>query len=207
MRTHGWAGETPTSDDEAVERILRATGEIIDAGVAEPNILRVAQKVGVTRQTVYRYFDSTDALLQATAEFTTAEFLTGLAASMRGIADPAAAVVEGIALTLERLRANPRFSLIFTLESRGKYISAVTSDKARSLGRSIVEGLDVEWAEHGWTADDLDELTEHMLRTVQSFIVDPGDPPREGIELRSYLWRWVAPSPRKGARSPLSVAE
>src|SRR6188472_2704176 len=110
MRTHGWAGEAPTSDDEAVERILRATGEIIDAGADEPSILRVAQKVGVTRQTVYRYFDSTDALLQATAEYATAEFLAGLAASMRGIVDPAAAVVEGIALTLERLRANPRFS-------------------------------------------------------------------------------------------------
>ncbi|WP_068276361.1 TetR/AcrR family transcriptional regulator [Aldersonia kunmingensis] len=207
MRTHGWAGEAPTSDDEAVERILRAAGEIIDAGTAEPSIARVAQKVGVTRQTVYRYFDSTDALLQATAEFATTEFLTGLASSMRGITDPAAAVVEGIALTLERLRENPRFSLILAPESRGRFVSAVTSDTARSLGRSIIDGFDVDWVEHGWTSADLDELVEHMLRTVQSFIVDPGIPARTGIELRSYLWRWVAPLPRRTARSPIAAAE
>jgi hypothetical protein len=33
-----------------------------------------------------------------------------------------------------------------------------------------------------------------MLRTLQSFILDPGGPSRHGKELRSFLYRWIAPA-------------
>ncbi|PRC52759.1 TetR family transcriptional regulator, partial [Mycobacterium sp. ITM-2017-0098] len=38
---------------------------------------------------------------------------------------------------------------------------------------------------------DLDQLSEHLLRIIQSFVLDPGRPPRHGEELRAYLSRWV----------------
>ena len=31
----------------------------------------------------------------------------------------------------------------------------------------------------------------HLLRTLQSLILDPGDPVRTGPELREYLQRWL----------------
>lgn len=196
MRTHGWAGEAPESDDDAVRRILSAAGELIDSGLAAPSILRVAQKVGVTRQTVYRYFDSTDALLRSTVAFAVDEFLEDLSRSLRGLTDPDVAIVEGIAVTLERIRANPRFALLFSRDAHGRFLPEVTSSTARTLGRSIVDGFDVDWSEHGWTRRDLDELVEHMLRTVQSFLADPGEPPRAGEALREYLRRWATPAPK-----------
>ena len=67
MRTHGWSGSAPASDDEAIARILDAAGKAIDARGADFSIADVARTLGVTRQTVYRYFPSTDALLVASA--------------------------------------------------------------------------------------------------------------------------------------------
>ena len=67
MRTHGWGGQPPASDDEAIERILAATRQSIDRRGASTSITDVADTLHVTRQTVYRYFASTEDLLQATA--------------------------------------------------------------------------------------------------------------------------------------------
>ncbi|MCH5642579.1 TetR/AcrR family transcriptional regulator [Gordonia sp. ABSL49_1] len=191
MRTHGWGGNTPASDSEAIERILRATCELMDEGSPNPSILQVAKRIGVTRQTIYRYFANSDELVRAAAEHSSVEFLDDLASALAGIGNVSEAVVESIAVTLEMLRSSKRFELLFTAGTDNVVIAAVTSPEAVALGRSIVDGFDVDWS--GWTEDDRNELVEHMLRTLQSFIVDPGHPPREGTELRCYLRRWVAP--------------
>ena len=96
MRTHGWSGSAPVSDDEtelsfspntdasddeAIARILAAASKAIDARGADFSIADVARTLGVTRQTVYRYFPSTDALLVAAAVHAASGFLDRLAAS------------------------------------------------------------------------------------------------------------------------------
>src|SRR5688500_18647487 len=66
MRTHGWSGRPPRDDAEARARILAAArrrmAESGSTGTSE-----VAEILGVTRQTVYRYFRSTEELLNAAA--------------------------------------------------------------------------------------------------------------------------------------------
>ena len=188
MRTHGWGGEAPPSDDEAVARILRVTGQLVDSGEQRPSLLQVAKTVGVTRQTVYRYFASTEDLLRAAAQHAAADLVRDVAEMTKDISDISEAVVEGIACTLELLRANRRFALLFSADPHSEAVAAVTSSQAIFLGRSIVDQYDVDWT--GWTESDRDELVEHMLRTLLSFILDPGSPPRAGPDLRRYLRRW-----------------
>src|ERR1700709_2884592 len=100
MRTHGWSGSAPATDEEAIARILAAAGKAIDERGADISIADVARTLGVTRQTVYRYFPSTDALLQAAAVRSANEYLERLAGHLAGGNDPVDAVVEGIAPTL-----------------------------------------------------------------------------------------------------------
>ena len=38
------------------------------------------------------------------------------------------------------------------------------------------------------------EIASHLLRIVQSLVLDPGDPPLRGPAVRAYLRRWVAPA-------------
>ncbi|MFV9632204.1 TetR/AcrR family transcriptional regulator [Mycobacterium neumannii] len=194
MRTHGWSGSAPSTDEEAVARILDAAGKAIDARGAEFSISDVARTLGVTRQTVYRYFPSTDALLQASAQRAATGFLDRLADHLQGLADPQEAVAEGIATALEWLPQDKHMGLLLMPARASEFSQTVTSDVALEFANSMLRRFDVDWAAQGFDDHDLDELAEHLLRIIQSFIIDPGRPPRRGPELRSYLRRWVGAS-------------
>lgn len=191
MRTHGWAGSTPASDEEAVNRILDAADKAIDARGGDFTISDVARTLGVTRQTVYRYFAGTDALLQASAQRAATDFLDRLAAHLQGLTDPSEAVTEAIATTLEWLPKDKHIGLLLMPPRAKDFSQTVTSDIAVKFADAMLRRFDVDWAALRYGDDDLDELAEHLLRIIQSFVVDPGRPPRQGEELREYLRRWV----------------
>lgn len=191
MRTHGWAGATPASDDEAVDRILVAASTAIDDSGADITIADVARALGVTRQTVYRYFPSTDALLVAAATRAATGFLDRLATHLSGITDPVEAVTEGIATALEWLPDDKHIGLLFAPDRGYAFTADVTSEVALQFANSMLRRFDVDWAAAGLDDGDLAELGEHLLRIIQSFVIDPGHPQRRGRELRRYLRRWV----------------
>lgn len=191
MRTHGWSGAAPASDDEAIARILAAASKTIDAKGADFSIADVARALGVTRQTVYRYFPSTDALLVAAAVHTAGDFANQVEAHLRGITDPVDAVAEAIATVLEWLPKDKHLGLLIGPDRPNLHIESVTGDVALDFAHSMIRRFDVDWAGLGYTDSDLDELAEHLLRIIQSFVTDPGRPPRTGEELRAYLRRWV----------------
>jgi AcrR family transcriptional regulator len=193
MRRHGWRGHPPADHDQAIRRILDAAHQCIerdgDVGIAE-----VAREVGVTRQTVYRYFRTTNDLLVATATEDAAAFLGHLETHLAGHDWTAsAAVVEGVAYTLEQLPHEPSLGLLLSPRRIGVLSRDFTSPIAIALGRSVVDRFDIGWERLGLSETDLDELVEHVLRTVQSFAMDPGTPPRTGNVLRAYLTRWLRP--------------
>jgi AcrR family transcriptional regulator len=189
VRTHGWSGSAPATDEEAIARILDAASKAIDARGADFSIADVARTLGVTRQTVYRYFPSTDALLVAAAVHAASGFLDRLAAHLQGITDPADAVPEAVATALEWLPEDKHLGLLIKPGKPNPHTESVTSDVALDFAHSMVRRFDVDWA--GFSDADLDELAEHLLRIIQSFVIDPGRPPRKGDELRAYLRRWV----------------
>jgi len=59
------------------------------------------------------------------------------------------------------------------------------------FGMAMIKRFDVDWEEHGYDDDSLAELVEYVLRTMQSFFVSPGTPPRSDDDLRRYLRRWM----------------
>jgi AcrR family transcriptional regulator len=191
VRTHGWSGSAPATDDEAIARILAAAGKAIDAAGADFSIADVARTLGVTRQTVYRYFPSTDALLVAAAVRAADDFLERLAQHLRGITEPVDAVTEAIATALEWLPKDKHIGLLVVPGRANAHTESVTSDVALQFANAMLRRFDVDWAGLGFTDDDLDELAEHLLRIIQSFVIDPGRPPRTGEDLRDYLRRWV----------------
>lgn len=191
MRTRGWGGAAPATDDEARERILTAAKAAIDAHGVAVGIADVARDLGVTRQTVYRYFPSTETLLVAAAMDSTSGFLDRLAQHLRGVTDPAEAIVEAMLYTLEQLPRDRYIRVLLAPETSGAFAATVTSDASLQLGRSMLLRYDVDWAAAGFDDAALAELNEHALRILQSFVADPGRPPRDHDELRGYLQRWL----------------
>ena len=137
MRRHGWSGDIPANDDEAISRIIAAARRAIDQR-GTVSVSEVAQALGVTRQTIYRYFPTHEALLGATALSSVDGFLNRLAAHLGSVTDPTEAVVEGIAYTFEQLGHDKYLSLVLQPGKASAFTAGVTSDLAISFGRSIL---------------------------------------------------------------------
>lgn len=194
MRSRGWAGSTPASDEEAIARILDAVDDVVAERGSAMRLADVARRLGVTRQTVYRYFPNADALLIASAMRTADGFIDQVAAHAAGIPDPVTALVECVSFGVQNLTGDPQLEGLLTPRHEGDAVISLTSDAAMTFCLSIFRRLDVDWALHGFDDDSLYELGEMTLRTVHSILVDPGDPPRDHDELRRFVTRWLGPA-------------
>lgn len=195
MRSRGWAGATPASDEEAISRILSAVDdEVAEHGGAGLRLADVARRLGVTRQTVYRYFPNADALLIASSMRAVDGFIDQAVDHVRGVNDPVTALVESLSFGVENLIGDPQLESLLTRRTEGEAVTSLTSDTATALCLSVFGRLDVDWELHGFDTAALHELAEMFLRTVQSLLIDPGPQERDGIELRRFITRWLGPA-------------
>ncbi len=203
VRTHGWGGSPPSSDDEAIRRIKDATHRCVAEHGGATTIAHVAAVLGISRQTVYRYFPSTDALLLTSALEGTGPFLVRLSRRLRAVADPGEAVVEAVAYTVGQIPEEPYLRLLLDVRGGSSLLRSVTSDTARAVGRALLDQTAVDWGASGIGPEQRNELVEWTLRVVQSFLLDPGTPERNPAELRGFLRNWLAP----GVAAAMRAAE
>ena len=209
MRTHGWSGRPPRDDGEARARILGAARRRL-AEAGSTGTSEVAEILGVTRQTVYRYFRSTEELLNAAAMDAVTELESRLVEHVRRHVqttggDAGDAVVEVVAFVFEHLRDDPALNYLIAPGRISSTLAGLTAPSSIAIGRSLLAGFPIDWEAAGLAGDLQRELVEHLLRTLQSLVLDPGDPERTGAELRDYLQRWVAPALRV-AVAPVSTS-
>lgn len=200
MRTHGWGGRPPRDDAEARERILRVARDRL-AAAGTTSTSEVADLLGVTRQTVYRYYATTGDLLDAAAMDAVADLQDDLVKHVtQHLADTGGdagdAVVEVVAYVYEHLRDDPVLNRLIAPGRISVTVAGLTAADSIALGRSLLAGFPVDWAAAGLDLQAQRELVEHLLRTLQSLVIDPGHPERSPAELRAYLGRWLAPAVR-----------
>jgi AcrR family transcriptional regulator len=202
MRTHGWRGDPPRSDDEARARIIEAAGRCVDRfGARKTGLTDIAQDLGVTRATVYRYFTNAEDLLKATSLAAAAEFLERLTAHCAQQEDPADMLVEAIAFTAERLPHEPRIGVLIKAGRIATLEADLLSPTTRSLARGLLEGLPVDWRALGYAGPDLDGLVECLLRLLHSFLQDTASGHSE-VDPRPFLRRWFVPGFRAASAGP-----
>ncbi len=200
MRSHGWGGRPPADAVEARARIISATrARLTAAGTTSTS--EIADVLGVTRQTVYRYFPTTEDLLDGAAMDAVVELESDLVehvvehlADRSG--DAAEAVVEVVAYVYENLRDDPVLNRLVAPGRISKTIAGLTAPSSIALGDKLLAGFGIDWSVVGLAENERLELVEHLLRLLQTFFLDPGEPERTGEELRAYLRRWVAPALR-----------
>ncbi|MBF6519199.1 TetR/AcrR family transcriptional regulator [Nocardia farcinica] len=201
-RRRGWGGSPPDSDEEATRRIVATAVDLIARTGAEISIADVAESLGVIRQTVYRYFPSAEALMKAAAIASVDGFLDRLAAHVAGLGDPVEAMTEGVVFTLTEVRRTPHLGILITGSYANVHSDGITSEEAKAFGLTMIRRFDVDWERYGYDDESLPELVEYILRTMQSFFVSPGHPPRTEDELRRYLRRWMGSAIIAQTRQP-----
>ncbi|OHV41594.1 MULTISPECIES: TetR/AcrR family transcriptional regulator [Pseudofrankia] len=199
-RRHGWAGSPPADEHEARARIIEAAMRCVDRnGAAAFTLHDVAMELGVIRQTVYRYYASTDELFIAVGQAAVGSFVDELTRHLRRVTRPADWVVEALATAIEWLPTRAHLTLLLAAGRPGPFTRGVTSTVAMEFGKDLFHRSEIDWVAAGYDDRRLDELIELMLRILQSMTIDPPDPPRTGPDLRGYLERWIAPAVAPGS--------
>ncbi|MDJ1135780.1 TetR/AcrR family transcriptional regulator [Streptomyces iconiensis] len=195
MGHHGWGGRPPASDAEARQRIIDATARCVDRhGVTKTTLSDVAGELGVTRQTVYRHFGRISDIVAEVAAQGAESFVDLMLAHLRGITDPAEAVVEGMVFCVRTIPTEPRLSLLLQLGDTSAFGRGATTQGTIAYGAKMLRRFPVDWAAADIGEDDLRGLAEIIMRLLTSLLQHPSEAAQDEAHLRALLNRWLAPS-------------
>lgn len=194
MGRKGWAGTPPGDDAEARKRIVDVTLSCIERHGAENTTLSVvADALGVTRQTVYRYFDGIDDLFLCAAEVALGSFVARIESLTQSL-DASEQLVEVVAHIIEQLPREPQLALVLAHDRSHELSRRMVRPEVIARCRAILQHTHIDWASAHFGDADLDSLTEFLLRIIQSMVIAPRQPTRSPAELRTFLRRWIVPA-------------
>lgn len=185
-----WRGDQPLAD-EARQRLIDAGLTLLaEGGEAQFTIGRIAKQAGVTRPTVYSYFEDRDTLLRETLLFAARAVQAQTARHLAELDDPRDIPVEAVMSTLEGFRKNPLLKKMLLPGSANPVMQSVcTHPDMITLQAESMKGLS---SLMGWTATETREAAEMISRMTLSFLMAP-EPRRTGVELRAFLERRLLP--------------
>jgi AcrR family transcriptional regulator len=186
VRRRAWNGHAPETPAEARRLLLEAARACVERFGPKASLSDVASEAGVTRQTVYRYFENTDDLFRSATALASGGFLERMRASSRVQETFEERVVECLVFTIRELGSDPHLGTFHP------------SDELLSVGYLLELGFVQE--ELAAIADESDlyapnaiqELAELLVRLLHSFLSEPKPERTEG-ELRGLLQRWLLP--------------
>ena len=194
MGRKGWGGSPPADDEEARKRIIDATLRCVERrGPAQASLSDVADSLGITRRTVYRYFSGADELFASVAEVALGGFVARIEAATAEL-DVGEQLVEVVAHIIEQLPREPQLALLLANDHTHAFSRRMLVPDEIARCRVILEHTHIDWAAMGYDDATLDELVEFLLRIIQSMVVAPREPARSPAELRAFLRRWITPA-------------
>jgi AcrR family transcriptional regulator len=194
MGRKGWAGSPPTDDAEARKRIIDAASRLVDGrGAGQTTVSDIADALGITRRTVYRYFAGTEQLFTAVADVALGSFVAQIDRLVADM-DVTGQLVEVVAHIIERLPHEPQLALLLANDRSNTFSRTMLTADVIARCRAILHHARIDWDQLGFDDRTIDELVEFLLRIIQSMVVAPPYPPRSGAELRAYLHRWIGPA-------------
>ncbi|MFW0786323.1 TetR/AcrR family transcriptional regulator [Gordonia sp. CPCC 206044] len=173
------------------DKIVEATlGLIADAGFSAVNIAAVADRAGVSRQTVYSNFGTREDMVAESLTSVMVTVTDMIHERLNPITEASDYLVEFIVIARSMMRDNPFLSALMTAQEHHPLFDTGASERtmvvARELLAPIVE-LDPRLAPH------LDEIVEVAAFVGMSLIVF-GDSGRTDAELRVVLDHWIRPA-------------
>jgi len=185
-----WGGDPP-QPAAARQRLLDATARCIARdGVAATSVAAIAAEAGVSRQTVYRYFDRRGDLVAGALFGATEAVRVKIGVAIAALEDPADMIVETLLLGLAEVQSNPIFRAVWDSSRLGGSVPmAFTEPRGIALVRDYIAPA-IEAA--GWNDADAEVGAELILRMFLSLVISPY-PERTPEELRAFLYRHLIP--------------
>ena len=167
----------------ASEQILDAAGVLFaEHGVAAVGMAEVAAAAGCSRATLYRYFESRDALRAAFVHREARRIGARVVDEVGEVRDPGKRLVATVVVALRLVRDDPTLMAWFTAGEAGATVRlAQSSEVIEALVESLLIG-------EGDVAADLRRRARWVVRVIVSLLTVPGaDPDDERAMVEDFL--------------------
>jgi AcrR family transcriptional regulator len=192
MGKSGWSGNPPQDESEARERLREATLRCVARnGLTRTSVSDIANEAGVTRPTIYKYFDGKNSAFIAGIDAVALEFAHSVAKHASRFDTAEERIIEMIVFVVKKLPRHEYLSLVLNPES-----SIVLGERAFSEERPL-ELSRIVIAPVIERRPDLhpqrEEIAEVMSRLAISLILFPGRFKSSGKGLREFIARRLLP--------------
>ncbi|GBE64280.1 putative HTH-type transcriptional regulator [Mycobacterium sp. MFM001] len=185
MPRNDWLAERRT--EVAADRILDAAGELFTRqDAASVGMNEIASAAGCSRATLYRYFESREALRTAYVHREARTVYRRMTESLAGIEDPHERLVAGIARSVAMVRENPALASWFaTTQPPIGGEMAEHSEVITALVGAFVTSLGVD------DPAAVDRRARWLVRVITSLLIFPG---RDDADEQAMIEEFVAPT-------------
>ena len=180
------------------ERLVDAAeGCLEQFGPQKTSMEDVARAAGMSRATVYRYFDNRDALLLGVASRQASSLAVEAMAYLSQFDTISDWLVEGLLFTLRELPQRPVFaSLVTSLESSASSQLFLGSSGLLQIGVKVLRPMFGNAQEQGLLRDDIDidMLIEWLLRVLWTYLNAPSQVATNEESMRKLFQMMLIPA-------------
>lgn len=191
-------GANDTKTKPVRERLLDAAEACLKQfGPQKTSMEDVARAAGMSRATVYRYFENRDALLLGVASRQAASLATeaiGFLGQFDNIGDW---LVEGLLYTLREIPKRPVFaSLVTSLDSSSASNLLLGSTGLIQIGVNVLHPMFANAKQQGLLRDDvdIDMLIEWLLRVLWTYLNAPSQVATDEDGMRTLFGMMLIPA-------------
>jgi AcrR family transcriptional regulator len=191
MSTRGWAGRPPASPDEARERLMDAAIVCLQRwGLEKTGVGDIASEAGVTKPTIYAYFESRDELLQIALQRAGVKLGERILDEAQRFEDPGEQLVEAVIACLRLIPSEPGLAVNTQAQAEGFGVRGAFRAESLQIASDIIREL---LRGRPDLLDDVEELAEVLIRWMLSLLIIEGPAARDENELRAFLQRRMVP--------------
>lgn len=197
MLRESWRSDTPSTLEEARDRLIDAAEACFSRfGVAKTTLEDIATEAGVSRATVYRYFDGgRDEIILGVVLREAGVFLDDLQRRVQRQSDLADAIVEGILYTVASVRKNEHLALLFAPEVAGQTTTIAGASTALfELTTDFLRPIFEQARHEGQLRDGVvaEDAAEFVLRMILSLLSVEGPRRRSEAKERQFVRTFCA---------------
>lgn len=197
MVRESWRSDAPTSVDDARDRLVDAAEACFTRfGVAKTTLEDIATEAGVSRATVYRYFEGgRDEIILGVVLREGREFLESLGRRVQREQTLGDAIVEGVLYTVAAVRKNDHLALLFAPDVAGHTTSIAGASAALyELTQDFLRPIFEQARTAGQLRDGIiaEDAAEFVLRMILSLLSVAGPRERSQAKEREFLRTYCA---------------
>lgn len=167
-------GDEPLPDDTRARILDAARRQCEDSGLRRTTMDDIARRAGLARVTLYRHFQSKEAIVQAVVLGEVERFFAALDAAIAPHRRAGERLVEGFAFALRFLSAHPLLQRLLRTEPESVLPYLTGASPVVSTARAaVVERLADRELDDPLRPRDAEAAAEVVVRVVHSFVLSP----------------------------------